>query len=245
MRHSHRGFSLIELLVVVSVIAVLVSLLLPGVGRIREASKALVCANNLRQFSVGLLTYASDNNGKWSAGKWNNDVQDYLSEGGAIGSITVAATNRMARCPSVPLRTSAGVTLDLSYAYTGVYWDTAGNTWNPLPANWYFAYKPGREARQVTNAKIVNRSNKVVLSEAWDDWGGSTGQATWGVNTLADGRPRLTHGVGCNVVCADGRVTRIALPGLTRRFNQNSSGAAIQGDTMWYPRNNGTSSYMK
>ncbi len=47
---QRRAFSLIELLVVVSVIGLLVSLALPAVQRVRESSRQVVCRNNLKQF---------------------------------------------------------------------------------------------------------------------------------------------------------------------------------------------------
>lgn len=59
-RSGKKGFTLIEMLVVISIIALLVAMLLPALTKAREASRRTVCASYVRQFMIGIHIYSND-----------------------------------------------------------------------------------------------------------------------------------------------------------------------------------------
>src|SRR5690242_12573463 len=63
MRRTRDGFTLVELLVVIGIIALLVAILLPALNRAREAASSAKCMSNLHQIGLGIQSYAALHSG--------------------------------------------------------------------------------------------------------------------------------------------------------------------------------------
>jgi prepilin-type N-terminal cleavage/methylation domain-containing protein/prepilin-type processing-associated H-X9-DG protein len=85
--HS-RGFTLVELLVVISIISMLMSITLPSLNKAREAGKRIVCASNMRQLTLGWTMYSMENGDKLCnpGTAWNTagSEQDYWVADGPV-----------------------------------------------------------------------------------------------------------------------------------------------------------------
>ncbi len=114
------GFTLVELLVVISIIALLIGILLPALGSARAMARGIRCLSNQHQLSVLLAVYATDNPDRWPvvnlpknspqwagttwAGRqwrWHADFLYPLTPAGDPSQFDDEAFGSMFTCPSV------------------------------------------------------------------------------------------------------------------------------------------------
>ena len=79
-----EAFTLVELLIVIAIIAILAALLLPAFARAKELSRRTACSQNLRQLSLALALYATDNRDvlplpQQRSGHWSEQLRRYYA----------------------------------------------------------------------------------------------------------------------------------------------------------------------
>ena len=79
---SSGAFTLLELLVVVSILALLVSLMLACIQTVRQAARSVACLNSLRQMGMGMFAYANDEQGRLPIYKTRSMAEWYAGKAG-------------------------------------------------------------------------------------------------------------------------------------------------------------------
>lgn len=102
---ERKNFTLIELLIVVSIIAILMAILLPALGKARETAIGINCTSNLKQIGYAMMLYANDNNDlvvrDLDGVPWKNVYTSITRAGGEK-----LLQTKMTSCPKCPVPTN-------------------------------------------------------------------------------------------------------------------------------------------
>lgn len=171
---KRAGFTLVELLVVIGIIAVLIGILLPVLNGARQSAQSTQCLSNVRQLVTACILYTNENHGFWPPAAADEDSTNLLRWHGSRA--TAADVFEMKRDPS-PLRpylsegikTCPSLQKDLlagaeagaggygyNQDYLGSWLADYGAAW-PLPADAY--------TRCAKMAQIKNTSEKIAFAD--------------------------------------------------------------------------------
>lgn len=225
VQRNSAGFSLVELVVTILIIAVLAAILLPAVSLVRSVAQRTACASNLRQLGMGLMAYLDENErlipparidppetalyglpAIYGAIYWFSSplIGQYVDhERGDNGLIS---ERRTLRCPS-DRRPSSWGSWQCSFGLD-MYFTTTVNSSD----DW---------AGSCNAARIDHVSETILLIESEDPrfhpgygalpptWGNDPGTGSFAIGFGQPGNAYnwvRRHGSGCNAVFADGHV---------------------------------------
>ncbi len=197
-KNPSRGFTLIELLVVIAIIALLIGILLPALGRAREAGRDTQCRSQMRQLVTALVLYANDFKGRFppvldqapdpETGKismiWYDETRigNYLPQIDRSNLLPSNVKNNTVGggvmcCPGHP---NAG------RSYTMNYWAASAGSWQIVNGKLQ-SYKPGSSPlfpAEATRGRgfdstVDEASRMMLFGEAWGTFPSETGDKTW------------------------------------------------------------------
>ncbi len=184
---QRRGFSLIELLVVISIVALLISLLLPSLNSARAIAQSAKCMANERQISIATRAYSTENKEYWpistyamcthpehSTALWATVVAHYgnnpynteyptnatlFPDAAKFTSYTETKKNRQGilKCPSSISTNTWGGPTSVSYGYNGHAGGLGVNDW--FTYDWLASYGP------ITGPSIKRNYGRIRTSD--------------------------------------------------------------------------------
>lgn len=190
MARSRHGFSLVELLMVIAILVVLVGILLPAIGLVRDAARTTECLGKLRQLGIATGVYVGENSGLLYEGQVSYTTSDPIwglwpcrlmpllldDVGTAADPGNGACWNRWFNCPAsnwtvgeieALYRQGIGHGLSCawctSYGYNGRLTTGTGARRRPSP-------RPGNPGFCYTDIRVGNAlsaSTTILLGEKW------------------------------------------------------------------------------
>lgn len=256
-RNHWKGFTLVELLVVIGVIAVLIGLILPAIERAREQAKSVVCASNLTQLYHAEVIYADMYNNYVipAEGGTGSSTQYWWWGTRVLGAVfgfdgsyktssqklqILSQINKILNCPANERNPVSGVAYAGDYCYNQNLGDIRGENPHssvyPLYASWAFF----KRSNQVPGNVLVLIDAAPIIAADDDHFDGLSDLLA---SSLARPYPRAgnPHSGKANMLFFDGSV-RLANSSALQNWmllapghlnNPNAEAATTNPDDVW------------
>jgi prepilin-type N-terminal cleavage/methylation domain-containing protein len=199
IRQHRAAFTLIELLVVIAIIALLAALLLPALARAKATAQQTTCKSNLKQLSLALSLYATDNKGRFIQDSDNNRWPSELY-------FEYGKNTNVLKCPTdvgrgIPFTDGSAGTDPIDNAERSYLM----NGWNEILGS------PDNRSGYMKESGIIHPAETIVLGEKshaagdfWMDYLEGDDNLTDKVQHGMHGRTKPSKSGGHNNACGDG-----------------------------------------
>ena len=201
----NRGFTLVELLVVIGIIALLISILLPALNRAREAANEIKCLSNLRQLGIATLMYNTENRGHYPGPAVTQQVDDWLfwektrnlNESALARYLRSGGRSQVSPqyflCPSDNLDAHADPEYRYSYSVNWMIFEPRDYNNKPtVTATWFDAYSSSAFQRPTLTFNKIHHPDHVIM--ILDEDGQTLDDGCWAPqHYYADGHNLLSN----------------------------------------------------
>ena len=163
-RVGRNGFTLVELLVVIGIIAVLIGILLPALSRAREGARRTQCLSNLRQLHLAVVMYANAYKDTVPLGCWSN----YRQQNFMVWRLGKSQPIVFALLDEARLMKSPQTFYCPGDAHHETQFDTPTNPWPPFPPAPAVNVRIGYGSRPIDyKGNVVNWEGSYPFPGTW------------------------------------------------------------------------------
>ena len=236
--HPPRAFTLIELLTVIAIIGILAAILIPVVGKVRQAARGSTTTSNLRQVGVAMSLFTADNKQRFPV-HWSTTQQSWIIALSRYANVPFDGVNLENGNTSLVLNGSIfdypfqrepyADQQGYGFGFNALYLTTWGHG-GPYPGS------PSFTGMQTSQVKNPSKTVMVMPSEIRGVENMATSVIDAPLSRLGAGLPYLDPSGACWALFVDGHVEKFSRNQDTpiyHRLGGDSANSTTQGDSLW------------